>query len=96
VADRASGAVRAYARERRYFAEGPSPTELVEPATGALWRVEESGLRTSDGASLARLAGHNAYWFGWFAFFPETEVYEGCAAGSGLPQIPSGHLSGDR
>jgi hypothetical protein len=96
VADRESGAVRAYARESHSFAEGPSSQELVEPATGALWRVEESGLRTLGGASLARLAGHNAYWFGWFAFFPETEVYEGCAAGSGLPQIPSGHLTGDR
>jgi hypothetical protein len=96
VADRESGAVRAYARESHLFAEGPSARELVEPATGALWRIEEGRLQTSGGGSLAPLAGHHAYWFGWFAFFPETEVYEGCAAGSGLPQISPRHLRGDR
>jgi hypothetical protein len=96
VADRESGAVRAYARESHLFAEGPSARELVEPATGALWRIEEGRLLPASGVgSLARLAGHHAYWFGWFAFFPETEVYEGCAASSGLPQIPPRHLFRD-
>lgn len=24
---------------------------------------------------LARLGGHVSYWFGWYAFYPKTEVY---------------------
>jgi hypothetical protein len=83
VADRESGAVRAYLREGHLFAEGPSPRELVEPATGMVWQVEEGQLRPAFGERLLRrLAGHRAFWFGWFAFFPETELYEGCAARS--------------
>jgi hypothetical protein len=81
VADPESGAVRAYLREGHLFAEGPTPRELVEPATGALWRVEESGLVPPGGARpLARLPGHRVYWFGWYAFFPDTAVYAGCEA----------------
>ena len=97
LSDPESGAVRAYSRGSRSFAEGPSARELVDPDTGEVWLAEESRLvPPAGGGALPRLAGHHAYWFGWFAFFPETEVYEGCAAGSGLPQIPSGHLSRDR
>ncbi len=80
VADRESGAVRAYLRENRFFAEGPTSDELVEPATTAVWKVEESGLRPVTGGRVQpRIAGHRAYWFGWHAFFPDTELYEGCA-----------------
>jgi hypothetical protein len=80
LADPESGAVRAYAREGHLLAEGPTPRQLVEPATGAIWRVEESSLVGTGGApSLARLPGHRAYWFGWYAFFPGTAVYGGCA-----------------
>ena len=81
VADRESGAVRAYVREGRTFAEGPRRGTLVEPSTGAVWNVEESSLRPiAGGRPHARLAGHRAYWFGWYAFFADTELYEGCAA----------------
>jgi hypothetical protein len=24
---------------------------------------------------LERLPGHMAYWFGWFSFYPRTELY---------------------
>ena len=96
VADRESGAVRAYARQTQEFAEGTSARELVDPATGTRWRVEESGLYPASGAGpLERLPGHHGYWFGWFAFFPETDLYEGCPGASGLPQVPPGHLPGD-
>ncbi len=80
VADPESGAVRAYRRGSRSFAEGPGPGELVEPETGAVWNVEENELRPqSGGSALERYAGHRAYWFGWYAFFPDTRIYEGCA-----------------
>ena len=87
VADSASGSVRAYRRLGRLFAEGPEG-RLVEPSTGALWEIREDGLvrlprRDGEESSslLPRMAGHRAFWFGWFAFFPETALYDGCAAG---------------
>jgi hypothetical protein len=78
VADPETGAVRAYERAGHRFAEGPGGT-LVEPETGRQWEVAEEGLRArSKGELLPRVAGHRAYWFGWYGAFPDTEVYEGC------------------
>ncbi len=80
VSDLESGAVRAYARGGRIFAEGPSAGELVEPATGEVWRIREEALLPSSprASRLPRFPGHRAYWFGWYAFFPDTTLYEGC------------------
>jgi len=82
VADPETLSVRAYIRGGRVFAEGPSG-RLAEPATGWSWRTEEESLapEAPAAAALPRFPGHRAYWFGWFAFFPETSVYEGCTAG---------------
>jgi len=80
VADPGDGSVRAYLREGRFFAEGPTPTELVEPSTGDRWRITEEVLVAPGPAPLPRYPGHRAYWFGWYAFFPDTTLYEGCAA----------------
>jgi len=82
VADPENGSVRAYRRNGRSFAEGSSPAELVEPSTRALWKIEEEALvpLESFAAPLERYPGHRAYWFGWYAFFPDTSLYEGCAA----------------
>jgi hypothetical protein len=78
VADPETGAVRAYERAGRRFAEGPGGT-LVEPETGSRWEVAEEGLRArAEGDLLPRVAGHRAYWFGWYGAFPDAEVYEGC------------------
>jgi hypothetical protein len=84
VADPSSGAVRAYRRGGRLFAEGPEGL-LVEPATGALWECGEEALtrkgldgETRASQALARVPGHRVYWFGWYAFFPDTELYSGC------------------
>jgi hypothetical protein len=78
VADSASGAVRAYRRGVHRFAPGAAPSELVDEA-GGRWRVEEDALEPMvvepDRAPLPRLAGHQAFWFGWHAFFPQSEVY---------------------
>ena len=80
VSDPASRSVRAYARGQRVFAEGPAPGELVEPSTGGIYRIEEAALRPREGdaAILPRQPGHLAYWFGWYAFHPQTSLYEGC------------------
>jgi hypothetical protein len=37
--------------------------------------VEEGRLLSGSGEELRRIAGHNAFWFGWFAFYPTTEIY---------------------
>lgn len=45
--------------------------------TGRHWRVTETALVAADPgspASLPRRAAFRAYWFGWFAQFPETEL----------------------
>jgi hypothetical protein len=41
------------------------------------WNAEEDFLVSPDGKSKCpRLGGHLAYWFGWFAQFPDTELYD--------------------
>jgi hypothetical protein len=75
-----SGAVRSYARRDHVFAEGPSEEMLVEPANRQLWKIGEEQLTplSGVGAPLKRYPGHRAYWFGWYAFFPDTAIYAGC------------------
>ncbi|MDQ6893507.1 MAG: DUF3179 domain-containing protein [Acidobacteriota bacterium] len=84
VADGITGAVRAYRRAGRRFAEGPN-IQLVEVSTGELWEVREEVLVPATGvedarsaAALPRIPGNRAFWFGWYAFFPETTLYAGC------------------
>ncbi|HUG37192.1 MAG TPA: DUF3179 domain-containing (seleno)protein, partial [Candidatus Limnocylindrales bacterium] len=72
----ATRTVRAYERGHRPFRAGSGPDELVEEETGVRWRIEEEALVSAPGGRrLARLAGHLAFWFGWFAFHPDTPVY---------------------
>lgn len=78
VADPSSGAVRAYARGDQTFSPGGTATELRDGA-GRRWRIDEealTALEPVDGAlTLPRLPGHQAFWFGWYSFFPETDLY---------------------
>ncbi|HSG40467.1 MAG TPA: DUF3179 domain-containing protein, partial [Thermoanaerobaculia bacterium] len=74
VADPESGAVRAYRRGDRTFAPGANPRELVDER-GRRWSVEESSLVAEGEPSLERLPGHQAFWFGWYSFFPRSELY---------------------
>jgi len=68
--------VRAYERGHLRFGSGPGPDELIAGGTGERRRIEEEALVSAPGCRrLARLAGHLAYWFGWFAFHPDTLVY---------------------
>ena len=67
---------RAYERGTITFQAGAGPGELIEAATGVRWRVEEERLvESSGGRTLRRLAGHVVYWFGWYAFYPDADVY---------------------
>jgi hypothetical protein len=79
IADRKSGAVRSYRRGRHEFRLGRSGEILDE--LGRNWTAGEVALRppeqTRGLAPLDRLPGHVALWFGWYAFFPHTEVWNG-------------------
>lgn len=68
-------AVRAYARGDYMFSATENADEIMDD-NGVLWRVTEDGLVNPDGDVLPRLGGHLAFWFGWYAFYPETLVYE--------------------
>ena len=70
------GEVRAFDRGDRTFLPGAEAGTVVD-ASGAAWEVTEDALVGPDGERLERISGHLAFWFGWYAFFPETEVYGG-------------------
>ncbi len=75
LADRASGAVRVYRRGGLTFQRGESAGELVD-GSQRRWRVTEEQLETEGAEPLERVPGHTAFWFGWYGFYPQTEVYE--------------------
>jgi hypothetical protein len=71
---------RAYERGHRSFileesAEGEET--VLTDNEGLLWRVEEESLMliTDPSVQLPRIPTHNAYWFGWYSFYPSTGVY---------------------
>jgi hypothetical protein len=75
VADPESGAVRAYRRDGRTFQAGAAAGELRDE-TGRTWKVtEESLVPSGEGAALPRVPGVVAFWFGWYGFYPETDVW---------------------
>jgi hypothetical protein len=74
VTYQAGAAVRAYERDGHTFQPGADAGTVVDE-TGAVWTVSETALTSPDGTELPRLSGHLAYWFGWYAFYPETLLY---------------------
>ena len=71
-----SGAeIRAFARGDHTFSPGADDYAVVDE-NGRTWQVTEEALIGPDGETLARINGHLAYWFGWYAFYPETELYQ--------------------
>ena len=75
VADSRSGSIRAYERGERSF-HWDEEDRLVDDR-GVVWNLtEESLVSTEDETeSLKRLPGHVAFWFGWYGFYPDTEVW---------------------
>ncbi len=81
LADEKSGAVRAFSRGDRTFRNGPEGALIDQD--GQTWKVSEEGLTADGREPLARLPGHQAFWFGWYGFYPGSEVYHGREAGGG-------------
>jgi len=67
-------AVRVYRADDQTFTPTDDP-RIITDADGSEWTVTERALLGPDGEELPRVGGHLAFWFGWYAFFPETEVY---------------------
>jgi len=69
------GETRAYERGDYIFSVSKA-SDTVTDEQNRRWRITEEALVGPDEERLPRLGGHLAYWFGWFAFFPKTEVFE--------------------
>ncbi len=77
VVDGESGAVRAYERRGLTFrTPSAAPLSQLQAGDGSAWTMTEKGLvPEADGEMLPRVPGHVAFWFGWYAFYPETDVF---------------------
>ena len=67
-------AVRAYESGGLIFSAGADDATLRSD-DGRSWQLTEAALIADDGEQLPRIGGHLAFWFGWFGFYPDTEVY---------------------
>ena len=56
---------------------GEAEAVILTDNEGNLWQVGEDALTRVDDPSdrLPRIPSHNAYWFGWYSFYPGTQVY---------------------
>lgn len=73
----AGGEVRAFERpDGLTFRFTDEPGVLVD-STGKRWTLTEEALVASDGSLAPRVVGRTSFWFGWFQFFPDTELFGG-------------------
>lgn len=70
----AGGEVRAYLRGEEIYSPGDQVDTLLD-SEGHTWEVTEEALIGPDSQTAPRLSGHLAYWFGWYAFFPKTQIF---------------------
>jgi hypothetical protein len=76
ISDRGGHGARAYERGKHTFTSvAKDNTRVILDEAGLKWQVAENALISPSGEKLARIPGHMAYWFGWFSFYPKTEVY---------------------
>ena len=70
------GANRVYRTEGQRFDRRLDDLRVAD-ADGRVWWVTEDALVAMDdaGARLARLPANRAFWFGWYAQFPQTELF---------------------
>lgn len=71
----AGSEVRVYNRGGEYFNPSPENNVLLDE-NGQSWQITEEALVGPNGKSAPRISGHLAYWFGWYAMFPNTLIYE--------------------
>ncbi len=69
----AGGANRVYAARDVVFASW-NGDDTARDRAGHAWKVTESQLDGPGGAVLKRLPAHRAFWFGWYAAYPDTRL----------------------
>ena len=69
----ATNANRVYEAREETFT-GWDQKATATDSKGGAWRVEEDKLTGPNGESFKRLAAHRAFWFGWHAAFPNTQL----------------------
>lgn len=69
------GEVRAFERGNHVFSPDKQ-ADTVRDEQGRIWHVTEDALLGPNDEVASRLPGHLAYWFGWYAFFPNTLIYK--------------------
>jgi len=80
VSSAISSDIRVYERDAQEF-QLPSgsfdgrPAAMVDES-GETWTAGESALVSEDGSTtLRRLSSNIYFWYAWFAFHPETDLY---------------------
>ncbi len=68
-----SGANRVYEAEGVTFVDWDRESRLVD-SEGGKWRLTEDALVGPENRRQQRLPSHQAFWFGWFAQFPNTRL----------------------
>lgn len=71
-----SGASRVYESGGRRFARWDT-VDAAWDEDGGRWTVGEGALAGPGGERLERLPAHRAFWFGWYAQYPETRLVRG-------------------
>ena len=82
VASPVSSAARVYPRGEKSFEPEEGQAGVIRrlvDSGGTVWQVGDDALvNTGDPADmLPRIPASVSYWFAWFGFHPDTEVYEG-------------------
>ena len=72
----ADGGTRAYDRQGLRF-QFSNDDRLLDN-DGNEWSLSEDALESESGTMgrLPRLPSRDAYWFGWYAFYPHTDLYK--------------------
>lgn len=68
-----SGASRVYETKGRAF-ERWDAVQATTDQDGVEWTLYEDRLESHAGERLARLPAHRAFWFGWYAAYPDTRL----------------------
>jgi len=68
-----SGANRVYEAGDHRFTSYDGAATVID-SEGARWTLTEEALVSPDGERFERLPAHRAFWFGWYAAYPETRL----------------------
>ena len=81
LASSISSDARVFKREGRQFAldsdgQTPAVPHAVVDEEGQVWQVSDTGLTGPGGETLDRLPSYVSFWFGWYAFHPDTLLFK--------------------